>query len=1016
MKKTGIIFLSLILFSNSLPVMAIENVTISTETTSSESFKEDSQTKTSEMTESSTINSSEIEDFLEQNKEKTPEELYEEIMKLAENAKTPEEYQRVLEYLLENTDYASSGPYSGMMNRASNKQGVAEYLGTTKDRLLRELQSHERDNFYLGTPFRGLVLPSEKVLSPNGAPNRYGPGMNCTGFVATAFRRAGGDLGQITRVANAWGDVGNAYNWRDALTRNTEYYEFSSVSQLLASGKAEKGDVLYFEPNYNIRPYDCHIGFFWGSNSKENKMWHSYDRNIMSNIKSATPWTKIMLFKLGSNKNDIISQTNLNAEKFINTNSAYVYSRPYQTGDAKKMTSNGLKNRQVTVTKQVQNGHGIWQEFKLNDNGNNITGWLRKEEFDNYINKQSYNTKLILKGNSSYVYSDPYYPGVSTLNIMTNKQFQAFSISQKATSGYGEWFYSKGIVDGKSISGWIKSTDFIEKTEPVTINGRYTVNKSTGVIYDKPYTAPNVTQAIGTTTDLYNNSYLFTEVVKTGYGDWYKTILDDGQVGWIKSVDLNFFSDYEKVSGKRYVKQDFGVVYNEPYVGERTKRIEDLINMKNVIFDFTEKATTEYGIWYKGTFIKNGKKITGWVKDTDLNEGLDYTKEAGKLEIINPNGIVYDSPYNEGHTKRIGLTKELDDKIISVKKSVKTPFGLWYETSTKMNGEKITGWIRSSDVVKYSSHEYTEGVFYINKNYGVVYDYAYDGKVARRINTMENMKNVVFDYTEKAETEYGIWYKGTFMKNGKKVTGWVKDTDLDKDYEFINETSTRQIINQDGVIYDSPYNYGHTKAIGITGEVDKLFINVTKSVQTPYGLWYESQLMKNGQALTGWIKSVDLAKYNSHITEEGLLYANKNYGVVYDRAYDGENTKKVNDLINMKNVVVKYTEKAETDYGTWYKGTYYKNNQKVTGWIKSTDLDSNYQSKNINEYKRIIKSYGVIYDSPYNKDYTKAIGSLSDINESTILVTELVETPYGLWYKTTYGLGITGWIKSTDLK
>ena len=856
MKKRGIIFLSVALISNSLPVMAIEEQENKAKHTENSSFLD---SETSDTTDSSTINSSEVEEFIQNNKDKSPEELYEEMMRLAENAKSPEEYQKVLEYLLEHTDYASSGPDVGMMNRAARKQGVAEYLGTTKDRLLRELQSHERDNFYLGTPFRGLVLPSEKVLSPNGAPNRYGPGMNCTGFVATAFRRAGGDLGQITRVANAWGDVGNAYNWRDALTRNTEYYEFTSVAQLLASGKAEKGDVLYFEPNYNIRPYDCHIGFFWGSNSKENKMWHSYDRNIMSNIKSATPWTKIMLFKLGSNKNDIISQTNLNEEKFINTNNAYVYSRPYQTGDAKKMTSNGLKNKQVTVTKQVENGHGIWQEFKLNEDGNVITGWLRKEEYDNYINKQNYQDKLILKGNTSYVYSDPYYPGVSTLNILNEKQYSAFSISQKATSGYGEWYYASGNIDGKNVTGWMKSTDFIKQSEAFEVNQSYVVENQNGNVYDSPYTSPMDTNIVTSTADLYQKSLLFNEKVYTAYGQWYKTTLSDGTEGWIKSTDLGFYSDFESIKGMGYINKSYSEIYNEPYRGKETKRIEQVKERENGIFIYTGKATTAYGEWYKGTIIYNGQEVSGWINSSDLMDSMKISKLNETRELTNrKNGVIYDSPYNEGHTKRIGSTSNILETDINLTESVKTHSGLWYKISFKENNQIRDGWIKSTDLSYYTNYSKDNGLMYVNKNDGAVYDEPYRSGITKKIDNLKNMQNVPFTYTEKATTDYGIWYKGYFYRGNQKVEGWVKSTDLDKTYVSSVLNEEKIITNDKGSIYDSPYNEHFTKYIGGTTGLKGTKIKVSQSVQTPRGLWFESEFMINNELRTGWIKSTDL--------------------------------------------------------------------------------------------------------------------------------------------------------------
>ena len=40
---------------------------------------------------------------------------------------------------------------------------------------------------------------------------------------------------------------------------------------MLASGKAEKGDIIFFKTDGTI---DCHIGFFWGDTPYENKMWH----------------------------------------------------------------------------------------------------------------------------------------------------------------------------------------------------------------------------------------------------------------------------------------------------------------------------------------------------------------------------------------------------------------------------------------------------------------------------------------------------------------------------------------------------------------------------------------------------------------------------------------------------------------------------------------------------------------------------------------------------------------------
>lgn len=48
------------------------------------------------------------------------------------------------------------------------------------------------------------------------------------------------------------------------------------LEEQLAGGKAQKGDVIYFEPvSWEEEDADCHIGFFWGDNSNDNRFWHS---------------------------------------------------------------------------------------------------------------------------------------------------------------------------------------------------------------------------------------------------------------------------------------------------------------------------------------------------------------------------------------------------------------------------------------------------------------------------------------------------------------------------------------------------------------------------------------------------------------------------------------------------------------------------------------------------------------------------------------------------------------------
>lgn len=164
-------------------------------------------------------------------------------------------------------------------------------LNASRDRLVNWLWSHEHDGYYAGTPYSyGFSIST--CTYPNGAPRWDGyTGMNCTGMVVHAYSMAGGvgDLDAIgsTNSYSPWlggpggGSYINAWRWYGyAVEHGAEMYVFDTVADMLASGKAEKGDILFFKTNGSI---DCHIGFFWGDTPYENRMWHQiYPRNLIS--------------------------------------------------------------------------------------------------------------------------------------------------------------------------------------------------------------------------------------------------------------------------------------------------------------------------------------------------------------------------------------------------------------------------------------------------------------------------------------------------------------------------------------------------------------------------------------------------------------------------------------------------------------------------------------------------------------------------------------------------------------
>lgn len=178
---------------------------------------------------------------------------------------------------------------------AAQKSGVSAYsAGQTIDQALGAtktvesvLSQHENDEYYLTTPYgnkgphgEGGAIDTWDCWKPKG---EYGSGayMNCTGFVVAVLRACGADtsiIGNYTvKDGNNRGNETNASKWDEyCRDNNAVSYTFSSKEQMLASGILEKGDIIYMEPaDWNHSNSDCHIGFFWGSNSSEDLFWHS---------------------------------------------------------------------------------------------------------------------------------------------------------------------------------------------------------------------------------------------------------------------------------------------------------------------------------------------------------------------------------------------------------------------------------------------------------------------------------------------------------------------------------------------------------------------------------------------------------------------------------------------------------------------------------------------------------------------------------------------------------------------
>ena len=203
-------------------------------------------------------------------------------------------------------------PYDEIKNKAEGGSNDMTQYGVTRAKIVSHLESHEHDDFYLGTPYQG-----GDWQSPNGDTSYNGSaGMNCTGFVSYVLRACGLNTGTFLEQlsltgSTVWAGSGLPYdlmsgasNYLNAVQNgDIAAYTFRDKSELLASGLAQKGDILLMW--WSLSPFDDgadnHIGFFWGDSSSEDKMWHSSTHpqsgNQISEIVPKTPGSYFILIK-----------------------------------------------------------------------------------------------------------------------------------------------------------------------------------------------------------------------------------------------------------------------------------------------------------------------------------------------------------------------------------------------------------------------------------------------------------------------------------------------------------------------------------------------------------------------------------------------------------------------------------------------------------------------------------------------------------------------------------------------
>ena len=154
-------------------------------------------------------------------------------------------------------------------------QTIAQVLGMDGQTYYRWLMSHENDTYYNTTPYEHADHrnPNGDCAGANGTLDTPGvPAMNCMGFVWHALymptKMSGGNVDLIPSYSTgSWGTLYAGYNC------SRRY--FTSKKELLDSGYAEPGDIIWmFVVSEFVSDDANHIAIYMGDGHSD-RVWHA---------------------------------------------------------------------------------------------------------------------------------------------------------------------------------------------------------------------------------------------------------------------------------------------------------------------------------------------------------------------------------------------------------------------------------------------------------------------------------------------------------------------------------------------------------------------------------------------------------------------------------------------------------------------------------------------------------------------------------------------------------------------
>lgn len=462
----------------------------------------------------------------------------------------------------------------------------------------------------------------------------------------------------------------------------------------------------------------------------------------------------------------------------VTANVLNIRTRPSTSSTIRGRIAKGTRVNIVSQTRDSQGG--LWYKIQAPVNGRSVTGYVSAV----YIRKTSSGSS---NGNTyarrfgrirSERANIRQSTTVKSKSLGRLKKSTLVKVTNVKTKGKWKWYYVTKKVNGKTVSGYIRS-DLVKLYPTQVSSSRYQLGQSKvrGRVYK---TANSHDSYYGTISP--NQPLIIRGQVKVHKTNWTKvTVRLNG-----KNVTGYFLSNrISTLRDKNNAHPSVGYMKNKVTV----RRLATSFSTKRDVLNKNKKVTIIGRVdingtrWFKCQYKVSGKNRTGYIPANQIKRYLTTAKATKyQLGVANENVNLY----KNANTSDQRLGRISKNQQVIIRSDFKIFTTNWTQVIARINGKNVTGYVMSNRIKQVPAKAKTTTSQLGTTNRQITARRIASNVSSSRGNLSNGTKVTVLGNVTVNGTR---WYKCQYSVSGKTQTGYIAASNITLDTTTAFENS-----------------------------------------------------------------------------------------------------------------------------------------------------------------------------------------------------------------------------------